>query len=179
MADVNEVLGLGEIESVFTVDISLRTIIIPKDVTNLGVESDDSVLSLPFRIPRHYCGIDLSTFEININYLNARGGGDRYEIHDPTINTDSIEFKWVVGRHAAMYAGKVNFNLCIKEIVNGETNREFNTTPATLPILEGLEVGEQIVQEYADVIEQWKHDLIESMISEVLDRLPAAEDIEV
>lgn len=160
MADVNELLGINdEAENVITVDLKERKLIIPESITNLGVESDDDVLSLPFRIPRHYDGVDLSTFKVNVNYLNAKGGGDVYEVDNPTITEDSIEFEWLVGRYATSFHGIVNFNVCLKEIDAGEVDREFNTTPASLPVLEGLETGEKVIQQYADVLERWRNEL--------------------
>lgn len=35
-------------------------------------------------------------------------------------------------------------------------DQEFNTTVANLPVLEGLETGEEVAQEYADFIMQWE-----------------------
>ena len=38
-------------------------------------------------------------------------------------------------------------------------DQEFNTTVAKLPVLDGLETGEAVVQEYADVLMQWEEKL--------------------
>ena len=160
MASVNELLGIAEeVNKTLVVDGDLRTIIIPSSVTNIGVESDDDVLSLDFRMPRMYEGIDLSVFTIRINYLNARGIGDVYEIKDPVIEEETISFAWLVGRNATAYKGKVIFNVCLKDAVDGEVLREFNTTPAELPVLEGLETSEAIIQAYPDLLEQWRKEL--------------------
>lgn len=169
MAKLTELLGLTKAADVgdqtLVIDSDLRTIMIPKGVTNLGVESDDNVLALQFRMPRYYGDVDLSTFSIYINYENAKGGGDVYEVKDwvigmnPETEEDTIEFEWLVGRFAVTYKGDVDFVVCLKETVDGEVVREFNTTVATLPVLEGLETGEKIIQQYVDILEQWKNDL--------------------
>ena len=160
MATVDELLGLNEVvDNTIIVDNDLRTLIIPKTLTNIGVESDDNVLSLHFKLPRRYHDIDLSIFTIHVNYLNAKKGGDAYYAKDPIIGDEYIEFDWLVGRHAVSYKGDVKFNLCLKESVDGLVIREFNTTPTTLPVLEGLETGEAVIQEYSDLLEQWYHDL--------------------
>ena len=156
MATAEELLAAELGENILTVDMDARTIVIPKGVTNIGVESDDEVLSLPFRMSRHYHGIDLSAFIIRINYLNAKKGGDAYEVKNPKLTDDTIEFEWIVGRNAATYKGNVMFNVCCKEVDSeGVVLREFNTTVATLPVLEGLETLESVVPDHLDLLEQW------------------------
>lgn len=168
MANAEEMLAaaLGEETAdnkVLTVDLETRTIIIPTSVQNLGVESDDDVLRIDFSMPR-YCGdIDLDAFTKQINYLNARGYGDVYQIKDAVATEDTITFSWLVGRFAAAYEGNVNFNLCFKQYGHPNDNtivtEEFNTTVATLPILKGLETSEAIVQNYSDVLVAWENQL--------------------
>ena len=50
---------------ILKIDKNLRTIRIPDEVTVLGVESDDGVNHIRFRMPQMYDGYDLSTFSIN------------------------------------------------------------------------------------------------------------------
>ena len=160
MATADELLSSEVCDKVLTVDLDNRVIVIPKSVTCIGVESDDAVEFLHFRVPRNYCNVDLSEFAIRINYLNAKGGGDMYEVNNAVVSDNLIEFDWIVGRNAVTYKGNVTFNLCLKDVNEaGEVVREFNTTTATLPVLPGLETGEMIIQEHADILEQWKLDL--------------------
>lgn len=160
MATAEELLASAEAcDDILTVDLDTQTIIIPKNVTILGVESDDSVRYLHFRVPRHFCKTDLSEFEIRINYENAKSQGDQYEVKDAVVEDDWIKFDWCVGRYAVTYKGNVEFNVCMRDVTNGVVNREFNTTPATLPVLRGLETGEAIIEEHVDILEQWRADL--------------------
>ena len=160
MATAEELLASAEAcDDILTVDLDTQTIIIPKNVTILGVESDDSVRYLHFRVPRHFCKTDLSEFEIRINYENAKSQGDLYEVKDAVVEDDWIKFDWLVGRYAVTYKGNVEFNVCMRDVDNGVVNREFNTTPATLPVLRGLETGEAIIEEHVDILEQWRADL--------------------
>ena len=74
MRTVNELLGINEeVRVVLEVDMNQRVIKIPGSITNIGVESDENVLHLPFEMTRYYNDIDLSTFNLRINYLNAQG----------------------------------------------------------------------------------------------------------
>lgn len=159
MATADELLsGVSSVDNTFVIDSDLRTIRIPSNVTNLGVESDDEVLRVKFRMPSEYCGIDLSTFKIRINYLNAIGEGDVYDVTDVTkLNGTTLAFSWLVGRHATAYKGDLKFNVCMKDVASdGTVRREFNTTIASKPVLEGLEVAEQAIAEYTDIFEQWR-----------------------
>lgn len=86
---LDELLGLSDevVDKTITVDNELRTITVPKTVKNLGVESDDDVHRLHFKIPR-YCGcgeVDLSEFKIRVNYRNAKNGEDVYEVEDAAV----------------------------------------------------------------------------------------------
>lgn len=144
-------------DTTLVIDEYLRTIQIPKSITNLGVESDDDVMRLYFKVPATYCGIDLSQFAIRINYRNAKNEGDVYEVTDAVKVDDSLIFSWLVGRNATLYKGNIRFIVCMKELdADGNVRREFNTTVATLPVLEGIETGEEVVYEHSDLLEQWR-----------------------
>ena len=154
MVTAEELLTAEGCDDILTVDLESRIIKIPNTVQNLGVESDENVRILHFVVPRHYCEIDLSTFAIRVNYKNTSGAGGTYDIVNPSIESDKIKFDWIVDRSVTVRRGNVVFNVCFREIVNDIVEREFNTTIATLPVLEGLETGEEIVSEHLDVFEQ-------------------------
>lgn len=165
MATVDELLGFAEetVDNAILIDNDLRTINIPKSIKSIGVESDDEVLRLNFKMPRYYGEIDLSEFEVRINYLNAKRAGDIYVVKDKAVLSEGITFSWLVGRFALAFQGIVMFNVCLKKIEGtGEDAvvvKEFNTTPAILPVLEGLETTEQVVQRYPDLVQTWQEEL--------------------
>jgi len=137
----------------------LRTMAIPDSITLLGVESDDDVNKIPFQMPKEYCGFDLSTFNARINYMNANGDGDVYIVDDLEVDGDDpslMNFTWLVGRNACAYKGNVQFIVCLKLFAtdgSGDVVQEFNTTVYSLPVLQGLETTEAVVQQNADIIE--------------------------
>ena len=132
----------------------LRTMQIPSTISLLGVESDDDVNIIEFQMPKEYSGFDLSTFEARVNYLNAGGIGDAYIADDLTVDGDNMTFTWLVGRSACAYVGMVNFIVCLRKFdEDGNVVQEFNTTVYKLPVLQGLETTEQVVQQYPDIIE--------------------------
>lgn len=136
------------------IDNDLRTITIPPEIANIGVESDDNVKRLHFQMPRQYGEFDLSEFDIRINYLAANNTGDIYVVTDKAVSGDNITFSWLVGRSAFAAQGTVRFIVCLKKTnQEGAVEQEYNTTVATLQALEGIEPSGQIVEDNPEVIE--------------------------
>lgn len=160
MATAEELLAsvMEEVEQVdktLVADFNSREILIPATIKVLGVESDDDVHKLHFNIPRYYCDVDLSEYHVCINFENARGQGDFYPVKDVEIVDEKIlAFDWLVDRTAFKYRGDVIFNICLKKYdTNGVIIHELNTTPATLPVLKGLETTAAVVEENASAFD--------------------------
>lgn len=182
MSTALDLLSIGDCDDILTVDLESRAITIPNTVENLGVESDDSVRVLHFQVPRYYCEIDLSRFSIRINYKNTSGSGGSYDVAAFSIEDGLIEFDWVVSRVVTIKRGDVVFNVCFREMENEEVMREFNTAVATLPVLEGLETGEELMLEHIDVFEKMRDDVlseVEDITIATIDRVagPIVEQI--
>lgn len=143
-------------EDILVVDLNTRVISIPATIKILGVESDDDVKRLQFRIPRYYGEFDLSNFDIRINFENARNKGDFYPVNDVVVTDDNnITFSWLVDRVAFLYPGDVDFSICMKLFdSNGIVIKELNTTIATLPVLEGLETEKAVVENNPSAFDQ-------------------------
>lgn len=171
MATADELLSILDNDKILVIDKDLRTITIPASVKSLGVQSDDDVLRLRFKMPRMYDDIDLSTFSIRINYMNAAGVGDVYIVDDATFDESTITFTWLIGRTVAASQGSVRFIVCMKLLKNSssekvEVVKEYNTTVASLPILEGLETSEAVVQQNPDVLEYILTNLDKNTVSD-------------
>lgn len=150
------VVAETQTEDICVIDSDLRIIDIPEQFKVLGVESDKDVKVMQFRIPKTYKGTDLSAFTISVNYQNARGTKDRYVVADKKVSGDQIEFSWTVGKTATVYRGDTRFIVCMRLIgSDGVIKKEFNTTLATMTVLEGLEVDNPVIeQEEKDIIAQ-------------------------
>lgn len=129
-------------------DLASRELILPRGLRILGVESDDDVKRLYFSMPRYYGEFDLSNFQINVNYQNARGTEDVYPIKDVELTSDgNMLFTWLVDRVAFERAGDVTFSLCLKRYDSiGVVDKELNTTTSSLEVLSGLETSEAVVE---------------------------------
>lgn len=150
------VVAETQTEDICVIDSDMRIIDIPEQFKVLGVESDKDVKVMQFRIPKTYKGTDLSAFTISVNYQNARGTKDRYIVTDKKVSGDQIEFSWTVGKTATVYRGDTRFIVCMRLIdSDGVIKKEFNTTLATMTVLEGLEVDDPVIeQEEKDIIAQ-------------------------
>lgn len=145
----------AEETEICTIDNDLRIITIPSSLQTVGVESDEDVRRLNFQMPKQYHEIDLSEFSIRINFMNANNQGDVYAVTDKAVSGDNITFSWLVGRNALAYRGSIRFIVCLKKTdAEGVVQQEFNTTVATLSVLEGLETTEAVVAENPDIVGQ-------------------------
>lgn len=150
------VVAETQTEDICVIDSDMRIIDIPEQFKVLGVESDKDVKAMRFRIPKTYKGTDLSAFTISVNYQNARGTKGRYIVTDKKVSGDQIEFSWTVGKTATVYRGDTRFIVCMRLTgSDGVIKKEFNTTLATMTVLEGLEVDDPVIeQEEKDIIAQ-------------------------
>lgn len=156
--ELEEALEQAEVqeeeEELFVIDNELRTITIPSNIQNIGVESDSDVRRLCFQMPKQYGEVDLSAFDVRVNYLNANKEGDVYVVTDKEVSGDHMTFSWLLSRNAMAYKGTIRFIVCLKKTDDeGVTQQEFNTTIAQLTVLEGLETTEKMIQENKDLIE--------------------------
>ena len=168
MATIDEVLAAMEAEPVapaseteaFCTVNDNRQIIIPDIIKTIGVESDKDVEKIWFDCPATYDGSNLLEFSFYVNYANANGEGNTYEIPDVTETDGRLRFYWLVSRNVVAYKGDVKFIVCAKKTdASGAVLQEWNTTIATLKVLEGLETSSAPIEEHVDILEQWKADL--------------------
>lgn len=157
MATADELLGtISDVTDEFlVVNLDTRIISIPTSITILGVESDDDVKHLKFKVPKQYGEFDLSTFSIQVNFENADGEGDFYLVNDLAVSDDdTMTFTWLVDRPAFKRHGEVDFSLCMKKFDDeGVVVKELNTAIATLPVLKGLETTKAVVEDNASAFD--------------------------
>ena len=152
----------------FLIDENMRTVTVPPEGVVLGVTGDKDVNRINFKMVRYYDGLDLSTFQIRINYVNANGDANYYQVTDTTIEDDSILFTWLVSSDAAAYKGTVSFAARLYTVENTNVKESFNSTIATAEVLEGI-----IVDEYMPPDAQ--QDLIALLMSQI--EFPAGSNV--
>lgn len=168
-----DALDANEEEIQYIIDENLRVISIPPLGVVLGVEGDKDVNSAKFKMVRYYKGIDLSKFEIRINFANANGDLSYYTVKNLTVTDDSLTFDWLVGCLATKYKGTVRFivRMITTDASTGEVQQAFNTTIGEAQSLEGLLVDVPTDEKVYDIVEQLKADLTDH-VNNLLKTIP-------
>ena len=154
MPTVDELLNTSNEVTTCTINPDTREIIVPEKYKILGVFSDEKVTKIPFTCPRVVGNnVDLTEYDLYINYQNASGGSNAYLIDDIAVSGDNITFSWLLSRYVTMSPGVVKYSFCAKKS-NGDTiSNEWNTTIATGVVIQGLEATLEIIEENPDIIE--------------------------
>ena len=127
----------------FEIDEDLRTIKKPARGNVLGVQDDNNVNHINFKMPRYYNGIDLSTFTIKINYKNALDTINSYFVDDLMFGTDTMTFSWLVSKEVTVLTGTVEFVVKLFTTLNGEINKFFSTAIAEGIVLPSISVEDE------------------------------------
>ena len=155
MPTVDELLNNTIESQVCTIDPDTRVINVPACYKEFGVEADEKVNRVKFQCPKIVGdNIDLTTFNLYINYMNARGNYNAYLVDDVTVSGDNITFSWLLSRHVTEKSGTVNYIVCAKKSDDTSVINEWNTKVATATVGVGLEATTVVEEQNADVIEQ-------------------------
>lgn len=168
-----DTLDANEEKIQYIIDENLRIISIPPLGVVLGVEGDKDVNSAKFKMVRYYKGIDLSKFEIRINFANANGDLSYYTVKNPTVMDDTLTFEWLVGYLVTKYKGTVRFvvRMIITDSSTGEVQQAFDTTIGKAQSLEGLLVDVPTDEKVYDIVAQLKTDLTDH-VNNLLKTIP-------
>ena len=154
MPTVDELLNASNEVTTCTINPDTREIIVPEKYKILGVFSDEKVTKIPFTCPRVVGNnVDLTEYNLYINYQNASGGSNAYLIDDIVVSGDNITFSWLLSRYVTLSPGVVKYNFCAKKLDGDTISNEWNTTIATGLVIQGLEATREIIEENPDIIE--------------------------
>ncbi len=132
-------------EPIIEIDADLRKIIIPTQLQNIGVVGDHHAEEIFFQCPRYFDGKDLSKHTCIIRCINAGGEYFESQVVDMLIEDDILIFGWILDDYATRYSGEIQFTVQF-ETINGESRYQWQTTPASLTILAGLNVENTITE---------------------------------
>lgn len=154
MPTVDELLNASNEVTTCTINPDTREIIVPEKYKILGVFSDDKVTKIPFTCPRVVGNnVDLTEYNLYINYQNASGASNAYLIDDLVVSGENITFSWLLSRYVTFSQGVVKYNFCAKKLDGDTISNEWNTTIATGLVIQGLEATREIIEENPDIIE--------------------------
>lgn len=154
MPTVDELLNASNEVTTCTINPDTREIIVPEKYKVLGVFSDEKVTKIPFTCPRVVGNnVDLTEYNLYINYQNASGASNAYLIDDLVVSGENITFSWLLSRYVTFSQGVVKYNFCAKKLDGDTISNEWNTTIATGLVIQGLEATREIIEENPDIIE--------------------------
>lgn len=154
MPTVDELLNASNEATTCTINPDTREIIVPEKYKVLGVFSDEKVTKIPFTCPKVVGNnVDLTEYNLYINYQNASGASNAYLIDDIVVSGDNITFSWLLSRYVTLSPGVVKYSFCAKKLDGDTISNEWNTTIATGLVIQGLEATREIIEENPDIIE--------------------------
>jgi hypothetical protein len=154
MPTVDELLNASNEVTTCTINPDTREIIVPEKYKILGVFSDEKVTKIPFTCPRVVGNnVDLTEYNLYINYENAIGKSNAYLIEDVAVSGDNITFSWLLSRNVTVSPGVVKYSFCAKKLDGDTISNEWNTTIANGLVIQGLEATREIIEENPDIIE--------------------------
>ena len=163
MSTIDEVLATAEVvDAVCVIDGETRIISVPAEYKELGVESDEKVTRIKFQCPKIVGdNVDLTEYNLYINYRNAGNKLNSYLVEDATVIGDVINFSWLLSRHVTESPGTINYIVCAKKSDGTGVINEWNTKVATGTVGVGLEATEEIEEQNIDIIEQILRSIVE------------------
>lgn len=153
-----------ENDEIFVIDSEGRTINVPDGESLFGVSGDKDVERKYFQCPKIVGdNIDLSQHQIYISYVFTQTQNDTifpsvgnglYYCDDVEVSGDNITFSWLLSGNVLSNPGFIAFKVMAKKSEGSELKTKWNTAPAFGTVLITVPDGEEIAEEYPDVINQ-------------------------
>ena len=147
---------------------------VDRSITNVSptkvlvMQYDHNSERLTFELPRYIEEHDMSLCNsVQVHFINTDGKNthsDVYEVKDLQVSPDGenvVICSWLISQNATQYAGSLGFLVrfaCIGD--DGVIEYAWNTDIyKNLSVQSGIYNSEIIVEQYADILEQWKEEL--------------------
>ena len=160
----NQVKAYSGDNSIFVIDSESRTIAVPESESLFGVTGDKDVERKYFQCTKIVGdNIDLSQHQIYVAYVFTTTQNNTtfptteeglYHCEDVSVDGDNITFSWLLSGNALANQGFIAFKVMAKKSESDELVTKWNTAPAYGTILLTVPDGEDIAEQYPDVINQ-------------------------
>ncbi len=170
----HEIIDSDGVFTLNTVTMELKNTGTKKSV----VQFSHNCERITFSFPRIVEGHDLSLCDkVQIHYNNIevktkRQSKDIFEAADLRIDPEDAEkilFSWLIAGNATKYQGSLNFIVVCKCLDGTDAGYRLPTkTHKKLTVAESMDNSEAVMEEYADLLESWR--------AEVLAEIEMAED---
>lgn len=132
------------------------------------IQYDHNSERFTFELPRYIEGHDMSICnKVEVHYLNI-DAKTQEEVKGVYVSTDLqicpddnslVTCSWLISSNATQHIGALSFIVRFCCVESGITTYAWNTAVASVAISTGIDGGEFVAAEYADVLEQWKAEL--------------------
>lgn len=158
----------------FKIDGDTRVITNVSDVKVALMQGDHNSERFTFEIPRYVDGHDMSLCNIcQIHYLNV-GSSNRatntgiYEVEDlqfdPKDEQNRVVLSWLISSNVTMYVGSLSFVIRFGCSTDEVVDYIWNTAVHSgITISSSICNSETVVQDYTDILEQWRNELFSSI----------------
>lgn len=125
---------------------------------------------ITFEIPRYIESHDITLCnDIKIHYRNYGDDGEKLGVYTVTdldqdpASEKKLLFTWLISQNATSLIGRIEFTINFQCLDGSEILYSWSTVSCdSIVVSESLRNTEEIVEQYADVLEQWKIELKES-----------------
>lgn len=157
---------LRDTDTHFTVDPITRTIKNGNSSKNMLVQHDHNSEIFTFEMPRYIEEHDMTTCNhVEVHYTNVGSAGQKnasiYTVKDLAAsedNPDVVVWSWLISGYATEHVGSLIFAFRFACVTDENVDYEWNTSPFSgIKIVAGVRNSEEVVKEYADILEQWEN----------------------
>lgn len=135
------------------------------------IQFDHNSERLTFELPRYIDGHDMSLCnKAEVHYINIGNDSTQnkgvYTIDDVAISLDDdnvVTFSWLISANATQLVGSLNFLIRFICLTDDVIEYAWHTNIySSIKIKDSINNSEEVVEQYADVLEQWKRELEEA-----------------
>lgn len=162
---------------------------VTREITNNSkkvklMQGDHASEIFTFEIPRYVDGHDMSLCnKITIHYINIGQNGSNLDVHlveDASVDdaNDNLVFSWIIYRTATKHPGTLNFLIKFSCVTDGIIEYQWNTDIFKgIMIATGIDNEETLVEEYSDILQKWKDDILAEVQQYVDESFSNDEDV--
>ena len=158
---------------------------ITRNITNNSskitiMQYDHNSERFTFEIPRVIEGHDMSLSDvvrvhfINIGSIKTNTNPGVYEVDDVTVSSDdpdTITFSWLISGASTKYNGSLHFAISFS-CLSAESVIEYSwgtNIYSGINVANSIDNSETIAEDYVDVLEKWKQDVIDTCFDYIND----------
>lgn len=161
----------------FVIDPITRAIVDQAVTKTKLIQYDHNSERATFEIPRLVEGHDMTLCtKIEVHYINVSSDkknqhSDVYTVDDVQVSPatdDVVVFSWLISGGATQYEGTLNFLIKFTCLTGTTIDYVWNTGIFSgISVASGMNNGEAAVEEYSDILEAWKREILDEIATGV------------